>query len=169
MTLIGLDFFEDCAEYFLVLSELSNVNWTLNSAATTSQLFGKGDGINVFAEEAFVAGLYFNILMTWMQASSARKNKRQPLFKFLNCPNILEKATQYSRTLLVAEKEESLAAQLFGPGIVSSPKGYTNTIKIYYLLKIIVSYPSLATEDLSSDDCQKLNDICDSLKEAIKI
>ena len=67
MTLIGLDFFEDCAEYFLVLSELSNVNWTLNSAATTSQLFGKGDGINVFAEEAFVAGLYFNILMTWMQ------------------------------------------------------------------------------------------------------
>lgn len=159
LTLIGLDFFEDCAEYFLVLSELSNVNWTLNSAATTSQLFGKGDGINVFAEEAFVAGLYFNILMTWMQASSAGKNKRQPLFKFLNCPNILEKATQYSRTLLVAEKEESLAAQLFGPGIVSSPKGYTNTIKIYYLLKIIASYPSLATEDLSSDDCQKLNDI----------
>ena len=43
------------------------MNWTLNSAATTSQLFGKGDGINVFAEEAFVAGLYFNILMTWMQ------------------------------------------------------------------------------------------------------
>ena len=70
---------------------------------------------------------------------------------------------------VVAEKEESLAAQLFGPGIVSSPKGYTNTIKIYYLLKIIASYPSLATEDLSSADCQKLNDICDSLKEAIKI
>ena len=69
LTRIGLDFFEDCAEYFLALSELSKVNWTLNSTAKcSSQLFEIGSGINVFAEEAFIAGIYFRVLMTWLKS-----------------------------------------------------------------------------------------------------
>jgi len=165
LTLIGLDFFEDCAEYFLVLSKLSNVNWTLSFTprfSTTSQLFEIGSGVNVFAEEAYVAGLYFKILMTWL----ASEDNRKPEFKFLNCPNILEKATRICQDLSL---HQSLDDHLFGPGVVSTPQGYTNTIQIYYFLKIIASYPILATEDLSPDDCQKLNDVCESLGKAIKI
>ena len=70
LTRIGLDFFEDCAEYFLALSELSKVNWTLNSTAKcSSQLFEIGSGINVFAEEAFITGIYFRVLMTWLKSA----------------------------------------------------------------------------------------------------
>ena len=77
LTRIGLDFFEDCAEYFLALTELSKVNWTLNSATGTaaatakcsSQLFEIGSGINVFAEEAFITGIYFRVLMTWLKSA----------------------------------------------------------------------------------------------------
>ena len=108
------------------------------------------------------------VCIGFYQPMKSAENQKLPTFKFLNCPNILEKATTQCSIFPLADKE-SLDAKLFGPGIVTSPKGYTNTLKIFYLLKLIASYPCLATESVSSDDCQKLEGICDLLKNAVKI
>ena len=84
MTLLGLEFFEDCAEHFLPITELSyssGLDWTFPQVIPSSQLFETGDGINVYMEPAFMSGLYQKVLYDWI----SNQNKRRPLFRFLNC------------------------------------------------------------------------------------
>lgn len=77
VTLIGLNFFEDCAEYFKPISDLAAVDWTLaTSQSSSSQLFDHGDGINVYAEEAFENDLYCKVLMAWLEDKDSKPKFR---------------------------------------------------------------------------------------------
>ena len=83
LTLLGLDCFEDCAEYFLPITELSNVDWTLIDVERSSQLFESGEGINVYAETTFSTGIYFTVLMDWL------RDKDQVLFRQVHYTYVL--------------------------------------------------------------------------------
>ena len=86
MTLLGLEFFEDCAEHFLPITELSyssGLDWTFPQVIPSSQLFETGDGINVYIEPAFMSGLYQKVLYDWISNINQNKSRR-PLFRFLN-------------------------------------------------------------------------------------
>ena len=151
LVLIGLDYFEDCAEYFLPITELCNLDWTFLHIKPSSQLFESGDGINVYVETAFMNGLYKKVLLDWIA-----KHEIRPLFTFLNCS---------SRNLVnqVKSSKDQLKGQnIFGP--ISSPKGYTKAVKILNFLEIIIQYPYLLKETFSNEDCLELKDFCTFLK-----
>ena len=96
MTLLGLEFFEDCAEHFLPITELSSgLDWSFPQVIPSSQLFETGDGINVYMEPAFMSGLYQKVLYDWI--SKNQNKKRRPLFRFLNCGKDLINQVKYCR------------------------------------------------------------------------
>ena len=154
LAFLGLDFFEDCAEYFLPITEVStDLDWTFPQAKGSSQpLFESGDGINVFSETAFTDDIFKKVLLSWIGSRGTKK----PLFRFLNCSNIKAKVKSCKALL---EKEEAKDGQenfLFGR--LAYPKVYTKAVKICYFLEIVTKYPNLVEEDLSSDDVTDLSE-----------
>ncbi len=150
---LGLDHFEDCAEFFLPIAQLSNVDWTLVKAKSSWQLFQSGDGINVYEEPAFSAQIYARVLLAWLQ-----ENQR-PKFRLHNCGHILDKALQFSQDLL-----NGLGEFAFGSPL-AQPKIYTNASKIFYLLQIVAKFPHSVLEppSLSEAECKYLLDIGQNL------
>ena len=108
MTLLGLEFFEDCAEHFLPITELSyssGLDWTFPQVIPSSQLFETGDGINVYIEPAFMSGLYQKVLYDWISNINQNKSRR-PLFRFLNyCSKDLINRVKICRKQIIGKKQ----------------------------------------------------------------
>ena len=108
MTLLGLEFFEDCAEHFLPITELSyssGLDWTFPQVIPSSQLFETGDGINVYIEPAFMSGLYQKVLYDWISNINQNKSRR-PLFRFLNyCSKDLINRVKICRKQVIGKKQ----------------------------------------------------------------
>ena len=154
LAFLGLDFFEDCAEYFLPITEVStDLDWTFPQAKGSSQpLFESGDGINVFSETAFTDDIFKKVLLSWIGSRGTKK----PLFRFLNCSNI--KAKVKSCKALLEEEEVKDGQENFLFGRLAYPKVYTKAVRICYFLEIVTKYPNLVEEDLSSDDVTGLSE-----------
>ena len=151
LTMIGLQCFEECAEYFQPVLQLSHLQWTFainqeTCHTASSTLFENGDGINVYCEEAFNAGLYAQTLLEWLETLD-----RSPKFRLLNCnPG---QVAEVKSTFL---KQFSLFAAPW-----STPKGYNQAIQIYYFLKAVKQYPCLLDNDMH--DMKEVKETCDIL------
>jgi len=159
LTRFGLDYFEDCAEHFLPITQLSQVDWNLLDQKS-SQLFESGDGINVFNEEAFADGLYCQILLDWLEDLN---EERTPMFRFLNCPHLMERAIQFKEALEKASDKDEVF------GTIVSPKGFGNAVKILYLLQIVAKCPSLLNDHLSTENCRQIQEICEMLRQTLRM
>lgn len=150
LTQIGLDYFEDCAEWFLPITNLSLLDWALTEIKT-SQLFENGDGINVYAEQVLTNGLYYQVLKKWLDLKQLPKKTK---FQFLNCPEILKNSEKFN---LALDKSENRDDFLKSPR--TSPKGYTKALKLGRFLDLVSKYPFLVNQPLNADDCKQLSEI----------
>ena len=162
LTMIGLQCFEECAEYFQPVLQLSHLQWTFanQESHAASSLFENGDGINVYYEEAFNAGLYAQTLLEWLGTLN-----RIPKFRLLNCTPLQDlpgEVLEVKRTFLKPEFSSLFAAPW------SYPKGYSQAIRIYYFLKVVHQFPCLLLDHYHADVVE-MKDLVDQVKETCDI
>ena len=155
LSLIGLQFFEDCAEYFQPVLQLSPLHWNFPDEEQ-NQLFENGDGINVYNEPAFNSSLYARVILEWLV-----KIQRRPVFRILNCPsNLIDKIDHFKAII----SQEHLL--VFAPWL--RPKGYSYAVQVYNFLNVVSQHPFLLQKELTNEqELVKMKETRDILAEKL--
>ncbi len=159
VTLVGLCYFEDLADWFAPVININVINndsdvWTFKKDLK-GQLFESGDGINVFAEESVINDIYTCVLLKWLAKNLDSK------FRMVDgsAQSLMDKCSAFD--LQVNE--------VFGGQYIfdefAKPKTFVKAKKVTNFLTVIIKYHSTGiAQDISEQDLQQLVAIRDRIE-----